>query len=154
MSTFRSMHRSAQEVRRRDDRSVGGAWCDSVVCSILEDDWRLKGRVHERCAWSPWWSDHHDVEAIPRNTTIARLSRTRSASWRAPICAPSLERDTVVILSTMSRQDSCRPLSGVASMFKRSSGASVGSVVKGQTMTESVSKRSSWMITAGRGFPA
>jgi len=51
------------------------------------------------------------------------------------------------------RQDSCRPLNGVASMFKRNSGASAGSVVNGQMVTESVSKRSSWMITAGRGFP-
>ena len=31
-----------EEGRRRDDRFVGGAWCDSVVCSILEDEWRLR----------------------------------------------------------------------------------------------------------------
>jgi hypothetical protein len=40
-------------------------------------------------------------------------------------------------------------------MGMRSNGASVGSVVKAQTVTESVaSKRSSWMMTTGRGFPA
>ena len=27
---------------RRDDRYVGGAWYDSVVGSILEDEWRLR----------------------------------------------------------------------------------------------------------------
>ncbi len=31
-----------EEGRRRDDRLVGGVWYDSVVCSILEDDWRLR----------------------------------------------------------------------------------------------------------------
>jgi RimJ/RimL family protein N-acetyltransferase len=29
-----------EEGRRRDDRFVGGVWYDSVVCSILEDEWR------------------------------------------------------------------------------------------------------------------
>jgi ribosomal-protein-alanine N-acetyltransferase len=32
-----------EEGRRRDDRLVGGVWYDSVVCSILEDDWRPGG---------------------------------------------------------------------------------------------------------------
>ena len=32
--------------------------------------------------------------------------------------------------------------------------ASVGSVVNGQMVTESVSKQSSWTFTAGRGLPA
>jgi RimJ/RimL family protein N-acetyltransferase len=31
-----------EEGRQRDDRFVGGVWYDSVVCSILEDEWRLK----------------------------------------------------------------------------------------------------------------
>jgi ribosomal-protein-alanine N-acetyltransferase len=35
-----------EEGRRRDDRVVGGAWHDSIVCSILENEWR-KVRVHE-----------------------------------------------------------------------------------------------------------
>jgi [ribosomal protein S5]-alanine N-acetyltransferase len=28
------------EGRRRDDRMIGGQWFDSVVCSLLEDEWR------------------------------------------------------------------------------------------------------------------
>jgi RimJ/RimL family protein N-acetyltransferase len=35
-----------EEGRLRDDRFVDGAWHDSVVCSILENEWR-RGRVHE-----------------------------------------------------------------------------------------------------------
>jgi len=31
-----------EEGRRRDDRFVGGAWYDSVVCSILESEWSPK----------------------------------------------------------------------------------------------------------------
>jgi ribosomal-protein-alanine N-acetyltransferase len=31
-----------EEGRRRDERFVGGLWYDSVVCSILEDEWRLR----------------------------------------------------------------------------------------------------------------
>jgi len=31
-----------EEGLRRDDRFVGGVWYDSVVCSILEDEWRLR----------------------------------------------------------------------------------------------------------------
>jgi RimJ/RimL family protein N-acetyltransferase len=26
--------------RRREDRMIGGQWFDSVVCSLLEDEWR------------------------------------------------------------------------------------------------------------------
>ena len=29
-----------EEGRRRDDRMIGGRWSDSVVCSLLEDEWR------------------------------------------------------------------------------------------------------------------
>lgn len=47
------------------------------------------------------------------------------------------------------------PLRGSGSTRKRINGASVGSVVKAHTVTEVVaSKRSSWTITTGRGFPA
>jgi [ribosomal protein S5]-alanine N-acetyltransferase len=28
-----------EEGRRRDDRMIGGQWSDSVVCSLLEDEW-------------------------------------------------------------------------------------------------------------------
>jgi RimJ/RimL family protein N-acetyltransferase len=28
------------EGRRRDDRMIGGQWSDSVVCPLLEDEWR------------------------------------------------------------------------------------------------------------------
>jgi RimJ/RimL family protein N-acetyltransferase len=31
-----------EEGRRRHDRFVGGAWYDSAVCSILEEEWRLR----------------------------------------------------------------------------------------------------------------
>ena len=54
----------------------------------------------------------------------------------------------------MSLQASCSPLSGEGSTCKRNRGASVGSVVNGQIVTESVSKWSSWTMTAGRGLPA
>jgi hypothetical protein len=43
----------------------------------------------------------------------------------------------------------------LGSMASRKIGASVGLVVKGQIVTESVeSKLSSWMMTAGLGLPA
>ena len=29
-----------EEGRRREDRMTGGRWFDSVVCSLLEDEWR------------------------------------------------------------------------------------------------------------------
>jgi hypothetical protein len=51
----------------------------------------------------------------------------------------------------MSRETSRSPLPGDDLISKRNSGASVGSIVNGQIVTESVSKRSSWMMTAGRG---
>lgn len=67
---------------------------------------------------------------------------------------PSLERGMVVILSTIRLQGSRRPLTSSASTRSRNSGASVGSVVNTHTVTDSVaSKRSSWTIATGRGFP-
>ncbi len=84
---------------------------------------------------------------------MARLRRTTSASSSIPRRSSSLDRRTVVSLSTISRDRSRSPLPGDAGIDSRNSGASVGSVVKGQMVTESVSKRSSWTITAGRGLP-
>jgi hypothetical protein len=81
---------------------------------------------------------------------MARLRRTTSASSRTPTASPRFDRDTVVILSTMTRETSRSPLPGDNSISKRNSGASVGSVVNGQIVTESGSKRSSWIMTAGR----
>jgi hypothetical protein len=46
-------------------------------------------------------------------------------------------------------------LRAFGSTVSRNRGASVGSVVKAQMVTDSVaSKLSSWMMTTGRGFPA
>ena len=61
----------------------------------------------------------------------------------------------VVILSTMTREALRRPLRPVGETGKRISGVSVRSVVKAQTVIDAVaSKRSSYTITVGRGFPA
>lgn len=60
----------------------------------------------------------------------------------------------VVILSTIRLQGSRSPLTLSGSMRSRNSGASVGSVVKAHTVTESVaSNRLSCTITTGRGLP-
>lgn len=85
---------------------------------------------------------------------MARFKRTTSESSRMPSRSPSFERRTVVILSTINRLAWSRPLPAVGAMSRRNRGASVGSVVNGQIVTESVSKRSSWTMTAGRGLPA
>jgi hypothetical protein len=62
---------------------------------------------------------------------------------------------TVVILSTISREEERRPLRSFGSIGSRNSGASVGSVVKEQIVIESVaSKASSPTMTTGRGLPA
>lgn len=53
------------------------------------------------------------------------------------------------------RQFSRRPFVSSGEMTSRKSGASVGSVVNAQSVTELVpSKRSSWRMSAGRGLPA
>ena len=92
--------------------------------------------------------------ARPRNTTIARPSRTMSSSLRRPIGPASLARWTVVILSTMMLLRSLRPFAAIGSIASRIKGASVGSVVNAHTVMESVaSKRSSWITTIGRGLP-
>ena len=94
------------------------------------------------------------VPATPRNTTMARPRATMSSSARRPILSPIFNRGIVVILSTMRLLGWRSPFITSALMRMRSSGASVGSVVKAQTVTESVaSKRSSWTMTIGRDFP-
>jgi hypothetical protein len=78
-----------------------------------------------------------------------------SSSPSRPTRCRSLDRDTVVTLSTMRLLGSSSPLTESGSTGSRIMGASVGSVVKAQTVTDAVaSNRSSWMITTGRGFPA
>jgi hypothetical protein len=58
-------------------------------------------------------------------------------------------------LSTIRRQAARRPLRSFGSTGRRNSGASVSSVVKAQTVMESVaSKLWSWTMTTGRGLPA
>ena len=60
-----------------------------------------------------------------------------------------------MILSTIRLLVSLSPLVSVASKRRRINGASVGSVVNAQIVTESVaSNRSSWTMTAGLSFPA
>ncbi len=92
---------------------------------------------------------------MPKKTRMARFSRTASSSARRPIRIPSLVLETVVILSTINRHTVRSPLISLGSTVIRSKGASVGSVVNAQTVTESVlSKRSSCTMTTGRGLPA
>ena len=69
--------------------------------------------------------------------------------------APNFDFGTVVILSIIRRQGALRPLRAPGATGKRNNGASVSSVVKAQIAIDFVaSKLSSWMISAGRGFPA
>jgi hypothetical protein len=82
----------------------------------------------------------HALPAMPRKTTRARLSRRTLASSSAPTFVPSLDRRTVVTLSTMIRLGPSRPLPWSGSISSRNNGASVGSVVNGHNVTESVSK--------------
>jgi len=86
---------------------------------------------------------------------MARLRRTMSASASLPMRVPSFRFGIVVILSTISREVVLSPFVSLASTAIRSSGASVGSLVTAQIVTESVaSNRSSCTITIGRGLPA
>ncbi len=92
--------------------------------------------------------------ARPKNTRMARPSRTISSSLSRPTRSPSLARGTVATLSTIRLQGSRSPFASSGSIRSRNSGASVGSVVNAHTVTESVaSKRSSWMTATGRGLP-
>ena len=78
-----------------------------------------------------------------------------SSSSRRPILDPNRSLEMVVSLSTMSLLGARRPLSSDGPIGIRNRGASVGSVVKAQMVTEAVaSKLSSWTMTAGRGFPS
>lgn len=78
-----------------------------------------------------------------------------SSSPSRPILSPSLGRETVVILSTIKALGSRIPFVASGTIGSRNSGASVGSVVNAQTVTDAVaSNRLSWTMTTGRGFPA
>lgn len=90
-----------------------------------------------------------------RKTSITWFRRTASSSSKCPTRASTLVFGTVVILSTIRRQDTCRPLRSFGSTSRRKSGASVSSLVKGHTVMELVpSKLSSWTMATGRGLPA
>lgn len=92
--------------------------------------------------------------ARPWKTRIARARRIMSSSDSWPTRSPTLERGTVVILSTIRRLVSRSWLLVSGSITSRNSGASAGSVVIAQMVTDAVaSKRSSWMMTTGRGLP-
>jgi uncharacterized membrane protein len=68
---------------------------------------------------------------------------------------PNLLFGIVVILSTMSLEIMVSPFWSLGWITIRKSGASLLSLVMTQIVIDSVaSKRSSWTITAGRGFPA
>ena len=71
-----------------------------------------------------------------------------SSSARRPICSPSFDLATVVILSTIKLHRSRSPLRSSGTTGSRNNGAGVGSVVTARTVTDSVaSKRSSWTMT-------
>jgi len=77
-----------------------------------------------------------------------------SASTSLPMRLPSFTFGIVVILSTIRREVVLRPFVSFGSTARRSRGASVGSLVKAQMVTDLVaSKRSSCTITNGRGLP-
>lgn len=83
-------------------------------------------------------------QARPRKTTKARDSASMSVSETLPMDWPSLDRGMVVSLSTTMLLDWARPDSDPGSKRIRSSGISVGSLVRGQMVIESVaSNRSS-----------
>ena len=63
--------------------------------------------------------------ANPRKTRIARFSRRMSSSSKRPICAPTLDFGTVVILSTISRVVANSPLRSFGLTGRRNKGASV-----------------------------
>jgi hypothetical protein len=78
-----------------------------------------------------------------------------SVSLKCPTQRPSLDRGTVVTLSTMSWERAFKPFRGDGSMAIRAKDADSTVVVKAHIATDAVSeKASSWTTTAGRGFPA
>ena len=64
-----------------------------------------------------------------------------SSSSNLPTRAPTLVLETVEILSTIRRQAARRPLRSFGATGRRNSGASVSSVVKAQTVMESVASK-------------
>ena len=86
---------------------------------------------------------------------MARLRRTTSSSASLPIRVPTFSLRIVVSLSTISRDVPLSPFVALGLTASRSKGASVGSLVNGQTVIDAVAaKRSSCTITRGRGLPA
>jgi hypothetical protein len=78
-----------------------------------------------------------------------------SASLKRPTQRPSLDRGTVVTLSTIRWERAFKPFKGDGSIEIRAKDANSAVVVKVQIVTDAVSeKASSWTTTAGRGFPA
>jgi serine/threonine protein kinase len=91
----------------------------------------------------------------PRNAATVRLSRSIPVSSSVPTDWRSRVLGTADNLSTMRAHETSSPFSGVGAIGILKVGASVGSVVRGQTITESlVLNASSWRMTAGRGLPA
>jgi hypothetical protein len=85
---------------------------------------------------------------------MSRSSSTNRVDVSRPTRSPTFDRRIVVSLSTIAKLGWLMPVSSSAGIGSRSSGASTSVVVSGHTVTESVSKRSSCRITAGRGFEA
>ena len=73
--------------------------------------------------------------ARPRKTASARLTISIVASSRCPITAPILPRGAVVIWSSMADEGPARPVSAVAAIATRSSGASTWKLVSSNTAT-------------------
>src|SRR5680860_214104 len=86
---------------------------------------------------------------------IRRSKSTSCDEDILPIFCPTFARRTVVILSTITKLTSSRPVRASAGSGIRRRGAETGVDVSGHTVTDSVpSKRSSCSTTAGRGFEA
>jgi hypothetical protein len=86
---------------------------------------------------------------------MARLSAFTSSEASEPTSLPRRLLGTAVNLSTIIRHGARSPLPALGWTESLKIGACVGSVVKGHTTIESfASNRSSWTMTAGRGFPA
>ena len=94
-------------------------------------------------------------DAMARKSARARLMRSMSASFSRPIVAPILLGRTDIVLSTITSDGVCRPLSADGTSRSRNRGlVSVTVEVTGRTVSVVwLAKRSDWMITAGRGFP-
>lgn len=72
--------------------------------------WSDNARVNQCAVSAPTRSERiRQLPARPKNTTTTRPSLTMSWSARRPIRSPSLERGTVVTLSTIKLLASLRP---------------------------------------------